>query len=249
VLLALWGWQTPTEPENISQSAEFLIVDNLKEIEENNKLYPSEEATKQLLQADKNTNFIDKFEENKKNKILELVQENKLDQISKISDEKLETTTTNKDKSFHYIPYDFKQSGFEKNILEQIFSLELFLNNKLEVYYNGERGLTEFVIECYKKLKNSYKYIGRYTTDFLIIQRDSENKIKKILILETKGEGYANDESFKAKKEFINSEFITTNNKAFGYERFNFLYLEDNISIDDNMIELNDKIEGFFNAN
>jgi len=235
-----------SEIENISQSAEFLIVDKLKEIEDNKKLYPSLGATQQILKADKNPSFIDEFEENKKNKILELVKENRIDEISKISDEKLETTTTNKDKSFHYIPYDFRQSRFEKDTLKEIFSLPSFSNSNLEVYYNGERGLTEFVIECYKKLKNSYKYIGRYTTDFLIVQRDSENKINKILMLETKGEGYANDESFKEKKEFVNSEFIKINNKAFRYKRFDFLYLEDSESMDKNMNILEKKIRGFF---
>jgi len=235
-----------TEVENISQSAEFLIVDNLKEIEENKKLYPSKEAIAQILEADNNPDFIKEFEENKKNKILELVQENKINEISKVSDEKLEITTINKDKSFHYIPYDFKQSRFEKDILEQFFSLNY---KDLEVYYNGERGLTEFVIECYKKLKNSYRYIGRYTTDFLVVQRDEADKIHKILMLETKGEGFANDKSFKAKKEFVDGDFIASNNKAFGYKRFDFLYLEDSKTLDENMIKLNDKIEGFFSAN
>jgi len=238
-----------SEVENIAQSAEFLIVDNLKEIEENKKLYPSQEAVKQILQADENPDFIDAFEENKKAKILELVAENRVDEISKVSDEKLQSTTINKEKSFHYLPYDFKQSGFERDILKEIFSLPSFAKSHLEVYYNGERGLTEFVIECYKKLKNSYRYIGRYTTDFLVIQRDEANKIHKILMLETKGEGYANDEHFKAKKAFVNGEFITSNNKAFGYKRFDFLYLEDSESLDKNLIELNDKIEGFFSAN
>lgn len=235
-----------TKIDEIEQSAEFLIIDNLKEVEKNKKLYPSIDATKQILLADENSNFIDEFEENKKDKILKLVKENRLDEISKISDEKLETTTTNKDKSFHYIPYDFKQSGFEKDILEQTFSLSSFKDSSLEVYYNGERGLTEFVIECYKKQNFNYKYIGRYTTDFLVIKRDNENKIYKILILETKGAGYANDESFKAKKEFVNGEFIATNNKAFGYEKFDFLYLEDSISLEENLMQLNTKIEDFF---
>ncbi len=238
-----------TQIDEIEQSAEFLIVDNLKEVEENKKLYPSVDATRQILQADESPNFIDNFEENKKDKILELVKENRLDEISKISDEKLDMTTKNKNKSFHYIPYDFRQSGFEKDILEQTFSLASFKDRSLEVYYNGERGLTEFVIECYKKQNNNYKYIGRYTTDFLVIKRDNENKIHKILILETKGAGYANDESFKAKKNFGDGEFIASNNSAFGYEKFNFLYLEDSISLEQNLIKLNDKIEGFFNAN
>lgn len=238
-----------TEVEKISQSAELLIVDNLKSIEESKKLYPSKKAIKQLVKADKNSNFINEFESKKEEKIIKLAKEQRFDEISKISDEKLEHTTINKNKSFHYIPYDFKQSRFEKDLLEQAFSLSAFQDSNLEVYYNGERGLSEFVIECYKKQNNSYKYIGKYTTDFLVIQRDEKNSIKKVLILETKGKGYANDESFKAKKEFVDGEFIVSNNKAFGYKRFDFLYLEDSDTLDMNMIKLNDKLEGFFNGN
>lgn len=80
-------------------------------------------------------------------KIIQLAQEQKFDQISKISDKKIDNILKNEyqDKSFHYIPYDFKQSGFEKEILEKIFSLSVFQDKNLEVYYNGERGLTEFV--------------------------------------------------------------------------------------------------------
>ena len=238
-----------SKSETIKQSAEFLIVDNLVDIEDNKKLYPSKDGIAQMLEADKNSNFIDEFEKTKQEKIIALAQEQKFDEIAKVAEKKLQISTINKDKSFHYIPYDFRQSGFEKDILEQIFSLSSFANSNLEVYYNGERGVTEFVIECYKKLKNSYKYIGRYTTDFLIIKRDTKNQIQKILILETKGQGYANDESFKAKKEFVTSEFITQNNKAFGYDRFDFLYLEDSISLDENLSKLDEKIKGFFNAN
>jgi hypothetical protein len=238
-----------SKSETIKKSAKFLIVDNLKDVQESKKLYPNQEGVRQMLDADKNPLFIDEFESKKQEKIIALAKEQRFDEISKISDEKLQISTINKDKSFHYIPYDFRQSGFEKDILEQTFSLNSFTNSNLEIYYNGERGLTEFAIECYKKLKNSYKYIGRYTTDFLMIQRDEKDSIKKILIVETKGAGFANDERFKAKKEFVVSEFITKNNKSFGYERFDFLYLEDSISLDENLIKLNEKIKGFFDAN
>jgi len=237
-----------SKSETIKQSAKFLIVDNLKDVEDSKKLYPNQEGFKQMLEADKNPNFIDEFESKKQEKIIELTQQQKYEAIAQVAQENLKISTQNRDKSFHYIPYDFRQSGFEKDILEQTFSLKFFQDNELEVYYNGERGLTEFVIECYKKQSNSYKYIGRYTTDFLIIQRDKEDKIKKILILETKGQGFANDESFKAKKEFVTSEFIEKNNNAFGYKRFDFLYLEDTLNLDENLKILNDKIEGFFNA-
>ena len=238
-----------SKSETIKRSAKFLIVNNLKDIEDSKKLYPNPKGVKQILEADKNPKFIDEFESKKQKKIIELTEQQKYEEIAKVAQEKLEISTQNKDKSFQYIPYDFRQSAFEKDILEQIFSLNSFAKSNLEIYYNGERGLTEFVIECYKKLTKSYKYIGRYTPDFLIIQRDTKDRIKKILILETKGAGFANDERFKAKKEFITSEFITKNNEAFGYERFDFLYLEDSISLEKNLNKLDDKIKGFFNAN
>ncbi len=238
-----------SKSETIKESAEFLIVDNLKEIENNKNLYPSQKAVKQILEADKNPKFIEEFESKKQAKIIELTQAQRYDEIAKIAQENLEISTKNRDKSFHYLPYNFRQSRFEKDILEQLFSLTSFQDSNLEAYYNGERGLTEFVIECYKKLKNSFQYIGRYTTDFLIIQRDEKDYISKILILETKGEGFANDESFKLKKEFVTTDFIEKNNEAFGYKRFDFLYLEDSVSLDENLIKLNEKIEGFFNAN
>ncbi len=238
-----------SKTEKIKQTSELLIVKNLKPIKNNKKLYPSKDGCKQMLEADNNPKFIEEFESNKENKIIELAKEQKFDEIAKVSSENLEPTTLNKDKSFHYIPYDFKQSGFEKEILEKIFSLSSFKENNLEVYYNGERGLSEFVIECYKKQNSNYKYIGRYTTDFLIIQRDDKNKIQKVLILETKGAGFANDESFKNKRKFIENEFISQNNEAFGYKKFEFLYLEDSNKIEQNLKILDNKIKGFFNAN
>ncbi len=232
-----------SKSEQIKQEAEILITKNLKDVEFNKKLYPSQTAIKQILVADKDDNFIKNYDNLRKEKILKLVEEQKFDEISKISDEGLETATKNKDKSLHYLPYDFKQSGFEKDILEKFFSLNY---NDLEIYYNGERGLTEFVVECYKKQRSNYKYIGKYTTDFLILKRDNSGAISKILILETKGQGFANDETFKAKAKFVNSEFISSNNEAFGYKRFDFLYLEDSVSLDENLVIMDDRIKKFF---
>ncbi len=229
--------------EKIKQEAEILIAQNLKDVEFNKKLYPSQLAVKQISKADNDDSFIKDYDKLRQEKIIRLVEEKKFDEISKISDEDLDVATKNKDKSFHYLPYDFKQSGFEKDILEKFFTLNY---NGLEIYYNGERGLTEFVIECYKKQNSNYKYIGKYTTDFLILKRDDKNNISKVLILETKGQGFANDEVFKAKAKFVNGEFIESNNEAFGYKRFDFLYLEDSISLDDNLVIMDRKIREFF---
>lgn len=154
------------------------------------------------------------------------------------------TSHPQKDRSFHYLPYH-TDSSFEKVFLEEILSLEDIENLNLEVYYNGDRGMTEFKIKCYKKINGKWAYIGLYTPDFLIIQR-KDNKIYKAIIVETKGEIYANDPTFKEKKNFMETEFSKQNNTAFGYDRFDYLYLEDTLSQSERIMITHHKIKDFF---
>lgn len=76
--------------------------------------------------------------------------------------------------------------------------------------------------------------MGIYTPDFLIIKR-KDGRIHKIIVVETKGEIYAKDPTFKEKKTFMETEFSKQNNTAFGYERFDYLYLEDTLPEKDRM--------------
>ena len=160
---------------------------------------------------------------------------------------KQSTAVEQRDKSFHYLPYDFIQSGFELELLRKVLSLDTFQQSPLEIYYNGERGLTQFVIHCFRKKGQSWQNIGRYTTDFLIIQRNQGKKeIRKVLMIETKGSGYADDPDFQSKKSFVENQFLQLNNQQFGHDKFDFLYLQDSDGIDKNVIRLNNKITGFF---
>ena len=84
-----------------------------------------------------------------------------------------------------------------------------------------------------------------YTPDFLILQR-KDGKIHKIMIAETKGEIYANDLKFKDKKKFLETEFLRQNNAAFGYDRFEYLYLEDTMSEKDRLVLTQKTICNFF---
>ena len=118
----------------------------------------------------------------------------------------------------------------------------------LEVYYNGDRAMTEFKIKCYKSTGHTWNYIGMYTPDFLIIQRRG-TRIHKALIVETKGEIYANDPTFKDKRAFMESEFLRQNNGVFGYERFEYLYLEDTMADKDRIVLTHRKICEFFEEN
>ncbi len=154
------------------------------------------------------------------------------------------TSHKNKDRSFHYLPYR-TDSEFEQTFLKEVLSFDKIEDLNLEVYYNGDAAMTEFKIKCYRKPDGKWNYIGVYTPDFLIIKR-KDGKIYKVIIVETKGGIYANDPTFKDKKTFTETEFLKRNNKAFGYERFEYLYLEDTLSEKDRLTLTYQKISDFF---
>ena len=138
------------------------------------------------------------------------------------------TSHKNKNRSFHYLPYR-TDSGFEQTFLREVLSFNIIEELGLEVYYNGDRAMTEFKIKCYKKTGDRWNYIGIYTPDFLIIKR-KDGVIHKVIVVETKGQIYAKDPVFKDKKNFMETEFSKQNNTAYGYERFDYLYLEDTLT-------------------
>jgi hypothetical protein len=148
----------------------------------------------------------------------------------------------NKDRSFHYIPYDFGQSKFEKDILENIFQHRDFQETGLEVYFNGDRFLSNFKIKIYKKIDTQWRLIqDKYTPDFLIIKRSRGNKIAKTLIIETKGAHLAHD--FSHINEFMSTTFIEMNKG-----KFDFLYLEDGKDMSYHSQTISDKIKQYFNS-
>ena len=149
-----------------------------------------------------------------------------------------------KEKSFHYLPYK-TDSSFEQLFLEEILTLSSVKEKGLEVYYNGDRSLTEFKIKCYKTTDSKWRYVGIYTPDFLIISRKND-KIHKAIIVETKGKIYASDPTFKDKKAFMEIEFKSKNNEMYGYERFDYLYLEDSMSEIERITETANAIQRFF---
>ena len=151
----------------------------------------------------------------------------------------------NKDRSYHYLPYHV-DSAFESVFLNEVLTLQCIHEHHLEVYYNGDGQFTEFRIDCFKKnAHDQWKFIGRYTPDFLIVKRQND-KIHKVLIVETKGALYAQDEAFKDRRAFVEDQFLKQNEEKFGYRRFDYLYLEDSLSDSDRINKTNDIINKFF---
>lgn len=146
-----------------------------------------------------------------------------------------------KDRSFHYIPYEFTASNFEKAILEHIFQLSVFQKNQLEVYFNGDRFLSTFKIKIYKKINEAWRLIqDHYTPDFVVIQRNKKT-IAKALIIETKGQHLARN--FGDIRQFMENTFTTLNANT-----FDFLYLEDGRDMNYHLQAITDKISHCFGS-
>ena len=245
-----------TTAEVVPQHASLLIADKLGPVKPHDKLFPSAEESARILELDAE-GAPPETDPNTVQAAYQTLKDTMTAQGMGQMVMSLETfraqfghaqkgNLKHRDRSFHYLPYDFKQSRLEQDILQKALCLTDLKEKNLEMYFNGERGLTEFVIYCYACESGFWKNIGRYTTDFLILQR-RDDTVHKALILETKGAGYSNDPVFLKKKHYVETEFLRQNNEKFGYARFDFLYLEDSASEEKNLSTLSRKITEFFN--
>ena len=231
-----------TTEELIPEAASLLNIANFTtEIytDKPQDYYPVQNVVENIITDDKGKLKIDR----KTEEVIRLLEETGNSAMAMALREQ-NTSHKNKDRSFHYLPYH-TDSGFEQTFLKEILSLDEIENLGLEVYYNGDRAMTEFKIKCYKQSNGKWIYIGIYTPDFLIIKR-KDGKIHKAIIIETKGSIYANDTTFKDKRTFMETEFSKQNNAVFGYERFEYLYLEDTLPEKDRMTLTYQKICEFF---
>ena len=231
-----------TREERIPQSASLLNIANFTQTVETERpqdYYPNQETAQKIVLDDQGKLKLDK----KAQAMMELAQEMGQEDVLTMLRKKY-SSHPQKDRSFHYLPYH-TDSGFEQIFLREVLTFPEIERLGLEVYYNGDRSMTEFKIKCYKRSGNAWQYVGIYTPDFLILQR-KDGKIHKAMIAETKGEAYANDPKFKDKKAFVETEFLRQNNAAFGYARFEYLYLEDTLPERDRLVMTQRKICDFF---
>lgn len=147
------------------------------------------------------------------------------------------------DHTYHYLPYRF-DSNLETAFFKQLLAVQEIQDKNLEFYFNGDELLTEFKIRCYSKRGNEWHYIGRYVPDFLILSRTADGNVHQVIIVETKGEGYA--ANFAERKAFMEGDFIKRNNEHYGYNRFDFLYLEDTLSAETRIKNTLTAIQKFF---
>jgi type III restriction enzyme len=246
--------QLNTEQELIPQQAQLLLVEHLHPVAPHDKLFPAPKDMADILARDQQpdgpameggelvTNY-----EKLRDSLTAAGLGNMVESFEQFCARfEVGPWVKVKESTFHYLPYNFQQSGFELSILQKALSLETFLQHGLEIYYNGERGLTGFVIHCFAKEGRYWKNIGHYTPDFLLLKRNAKDKIHKALILETKGAGFAHDPVFQRKRRFMESTFLSANQDKLGYARFDFLYLEDSQTLGTNIALLSNRITHFF---
>ena len=145
------------------------------------------------------------------------------------------------DRTYHYLPYHL-DSRLEESYLYDVINHIKTLNG-VEFYFNGDDTLTDFRIRCYTKRGRAWKLDGYYYPDFLMLTRNSDNTIKKIIIIETKGEGFAG--KFVPRKQFMEDSFIKLNNDKIGYPRFDFLYIEDTLTKEERLQKTINRIDAF----
>lgn len=233
-----------TVEELIPENSSLLNINNFSDeifVSNEDDYYPTQYMVNQIMNSDQNDPEEKKKTEETIKALRSLGQDDMADELEAARDKR---SRMHEDRSYHYLPYR-TDSSFEQKFLEQVLTFDVLDNLGLEVYYNGDRAMTEFKIKCYKKAAHGWDYIGMYTPDFIILKRKS-GKINKVVIVETKGKIYANDPTFKDKRSFMENHFSKQNNETFGYERFDYLYLEDAMSEQERIDTTYNKITEFF---
>ncbi|KGI22441.1 DEAD/DEAH box helicase family protein [Hoylesella timonensis] len=215
--------------EVIRETAALLKIEKLIspiEVANTSNYYPAQEEVLKIIDADKGEKKLKdavmttintlKSMGNQEGTIQALLDDPK-------SYEAVEDSINNN--TYHYLPYKF-DSKFEINYFSSLLQT-IIQDKQLEVYFNGDDELTDFKIRCYKQNGKTWNYIGKYVPDFLFLSRDEQDAIKQVIIIETKGEGFA--AKFAERRSFMD-EFVKRNNEKFGYNKFCFLYIEDTLT-------------------
>ena len=232
--------------EVIPETAELLQIKNVQstiEVNDTSKYFPNQEQVLKIVDADKGKKCLKATIQTTIHTLKKLGKQEQTIQALLDSPDSYEPTDSNiNDKTYHYLPYRF-DSSFEISYFSK--SLQTIIRDKqLEFYFNGDDNLTDFKIRCYKKSGKNWSLLGNYTPDFLVISRDEQGAIKQILIIETKGEGFA--AKFTERRQFMEEEFVKLNNERFGYNRFSFLYIEDTMTPAEQDIKTITAINQFF---
>lgn len=110
------------------------------------------------------------------------------------------------DRTYHLLPYHM-DSSLERRFFEAVRGHHLLEKYGLTLLYNGDRAHTDFKIRCYERRGKAWRFVGEYTPDFLFLQKKGD-RIVRALIVETKGQVFAQDEGFRLRRAFMENDFV-----------------------------------------
>lgn len=187
------------------------------------KYFPSQEAVKEIVNADSHSQNLTDEEQKKVQTLRSMGMNEEADIVEQtfLARRQLSPDARHKDATYQYLPYRF-DSDLEKNFFSDI--LASVHDNHLEMYFNGDEHFTSFIIKPYKVTGDEWEALQQYVPDFLVLSRKDDGSIDRVLIIETKGQLYAN--SFKDKHDYMRNTFLELNRNREGLPEFDFLYLE-----------------------
>lgn len=211
-----------------------------------NKYFPNQATVKEIVNADANPPALPDDEREFVEYLRMKGEVEKADRMERkfFEDHQLGIDARHKDATYQYLPYRF-DSELEKDFFRDI--LASVHDHRLEVYFNGDEHFTSFIIRPYKITGNDWEILQQYVPDFLVLSRKADGSIDRVLIIETKGQLYA--DSFKDKKEYMSNTFLELNRNREGLPEFDFLYLEaekDNKNLPQLEDKARDTIKTFF---
>lgn len=210
------------------------------------KYFPGQTTVKEIVNADDNPPTLSEDERDYVEYLRAKGEVEKADRNERkfLEGHQLSANARHKDATYQYLPYRF-DSELEKDFFRHI--LASVHDNHLEVYFNGDEHFTSFIIKPYKITGDDWEVLQQYVPDFLVLSRKDDGSIDRVLIIETKGQLYA--DSFKDKKEYMSNTFLELNRNREGLPEFDFLYLEaekDNMNLPQLEAETRERIKEFF---
>ena len=223
--------------EEIRRDAHIMVIRHNGETEEindnrrladfqpadENKYFPNQQTVKEIVSADDNPPSLSEDEREYVDFLRQKGDVEKADRMERrfLEDHQLSPNARHKDATYQYLPYRF-DSDLERDFFRDI--LASVQEQHLEMYFNGDEQFTSFIIKPYKITGNEWEALQQYVPDFLVLSRKEDGSIDRVLIIETKGQLYA--DSFKDKKDYMNGTFKEINRNRDGLPHFDFLYLE-----------------------
>ena len=187
------------------------------------KYFPTQQTVHEIVDADNNPPALTDDEREYIEFLRQKGETEKADRMERrfFEDHQLSPDARHKDATYQYLPYRF-DSDLERDFFRDI--LASIDEQHLEVYFNGDEHFTSFIIKPYKFEGDEWEALQQYVPDFLVLSRKEDGSIDRVLIIETKGQLYA--DSFKDKKAYMSNTFLELNRNREGLPQFDFLYLE-----------------------